>query len=122
MLAWFADPSGYIYWYNSKWFEYTGTETADMQGWGWQSVHHPKTLPDVLVRWKDCLATGKSFQMIFPLRGADGIYRPFLTIVNPVRDAAEKIIRWAGVNLEVGGMTIGRDAEEWQEMSRKIAM
>ncbi|HEY9298944.1 MAG TPA: PAS domain S-box protein, partial [Phormidium sp.] len=39
-LAWMADAQGWIFWYNRRWFEYTGTTLEEMQGWGWQKVHH----------------------------------------------------------------------------------
>ena len=40
-LAWMADSEGYIFWYNDRWYEYTGTTLEEMKGWGWQKVHHP---------------------------------------------------------------------------------
>ncbi len=80
-LAWTAQPDGYITWYNRRWYEYTGTTPEQMEGWGWQSVHDPATLPDVLRRWKGSIATGTAFDMEFPLRGADGKFRRFLTRV-----------------------------------------
>jgi PAS domain S-box-containing protein len=100
-LAWMAKADGWIFWYNQRWYEYTGTTPADMEGWGWQSVHDPSTLPDVLTRWRTSIATGKPFEMIFPLRGADGIFRPFLTRIRPFRDAEGKIIRWFGTNTDL---------------------
>jgi len=47
-LAWIAQPDGYIYWYNERWYAYTGTTPEQMEGWGWQSVHDPEVLPKVL--------------------------------------------------------------------------
>src|SRR6185312_17350889 len=85
-LAWMADASGWVFWYNHRWYEYTGTTPAEMEGWGWRSVHDPRVLPEVLERWRGSLATGGPFDMVFPLRGADGVFRPFLTRVMPVRD------------------------------------
>ena len=35
-LAWMAKPDGHIFWYNRRWYEYTGTTTQAMEGWGWQ--------------------------------------------------------------------------------------
>ncbi|HUZ67491.1 MAG TPA: PAS domain-containing protein, partial [Beijerinckiaceae bacterium] len=49
-LAWIADAAGSIFWYNRKWYEYTGAQPGEMTGWDWQSVHDPKNLPDVLER------------------------------------------------------------------------
>jgi PAS domain S-box-containing protein len=68
-LAWIAQADGYIYWYNQCWYEYTGTTPEQMEGWGWQSVHDPLVLPKVLERWRASIATGKPFDMEFPLRG-----------------------------------------------------
>ena len=69
-LAWIANADGYIFWYNQRWYEYTGTTPEQMKGWGWQSVHDPELLPSVLERWKAAIATGEPFYMEFPLRGA----------------------------------------------------
>jgi signal transduction histidine kinase len=48
--------------------------------------------------------------MEFPLRAADGSYRWFLTQVNPVRDAANKVIRWFGTNTDVDEVKRAQDA------------
>jgi len=100
-LAWMANADGFIFWYNRRWHEYCGTTPAQMQGWGWQSVHDPAVLPDVLARWRASIAVGSSFEMTFPLRGADGVFRPFLTRIVPVRDAGGQVTRWFGTNTDV---------------------
>ena len=76
-LAWMADADGRITWYNRRWYEYTGTTFDQMEGWGWQSVHHPEELPKVLERWKACIASGESFDMVFPLRVKMGVFVRF---------------------------------------------
>lgn len=100
-LTWMADADGYIYWYNSRWYEYTGTQPNDMEGWGWQSVHDPKVLPKVLDQWKSSIESGQPFEMVFPLKGADAIFRPFLTRVVPVYDENQKIVQWFGTNTDI---------------------
>lgn len=100
-LAWMAYPDGHIFWYNRRWYEYTGTTAESMEGWGWQSVHDPDVLPDVLSRWKASIARGEPLDMVFPLRGADGQFRPFLTRVNPLRDPEGKIVYWFGTNTDI---------------------
>jgi PAS domain-containing protein len=42
-FAWTADQTGWIYWYNKRWHDYTGTTLKEMEGWGWQKVHHPRS-------------------------------------------------------------------------------
>lgn len=100
-LAWTAYPDGGIYWYNQRWYQYTGTTPRQMEGWGWQSVHDPKELPKVVERWKISIATGEPFDMVFPLLGADGVFRPFLTRVMPLRDAQGRVVRWFGTNTDI---------------------
>ena len=97
-LCWIANGDGYIVWYNRRWHEYCGTTPEEMEGWGWQSVHDPDLLPQVMERWVSSVATGQPFEMTFPLRGADGVFRPFLTRIQPVRDSSGKVVRWFGVN------------------------
>ena len=100
-LAWMADADGFIFWYNRGWYEYTGTTLQEMEGWGWQAVHDPQLLPTVMERWADCIRTGTQFEMEFPLRGADGVFRWFLTRVRPVRDREGRITRWFGTNTNI---------------------
>ncbi len=109
-LCWIANGDGYIVWYNRRWHEYCGTTPEEMEGWGWQSVHDPELLPSVMKRWTSSVATGQPFEMTFPLRGADGIYRPFLTRIQPLRDAEGKVIRWFGVNTEIGDQLAAENA------------
>ncbi|MES2705928.1 MAG: PAS domain S-box protein [Verrucomicrobiota bacterium] len=100
-LAWMTRPDGAIFWYNSRWYEYTGTTPEQMEGWGWQAVHDPVLLPEVVRRWRRSIETGEPFEMTFPIRGADGIFRPFLTGVMPFRDETGKIVLWFGTNTDV---------------------
>lgn len=100
-LCWIANPDGYIVWYNRRMHEYTGKSASELEGWGWQSVHHPDTLPLVLERWRTSIAAGSPFEMTFPLRGADGNFRPFLTRIMPSRDASGAISAWYGVNTDI---------------------
>lgn len=111
-LAWMAQPDGWIYWYNERWYEYTGTTPANMEGWGWQRVHDPEVLPDVLREWTQSIATGQPFDMVFPLRSASGEFRRFLTRVAPLRDRAGTIVRWFGMNTDVEAEHAARDAVE----------
>lgn len=114
-LVWMAAPDGSIDWYNRRWYEYTGTTEQEMRGWGWERVHDPIVLPGVLAKWKASIASGDSFEMTFPLRGADGAFRPFLTRVVAVRDAQDRIVRWFGTNTDVSA------EYEAQENLRQIA-
>jgi PAS domain S-box-containing protein len=96
-----ADADGWIFWYNRKWYEYTGKTLAELEGWGWQSVHDPAELPRVVELWRRALDSGDAGEMIFPLKGSDGNYRPFLTRVQPIKDERGQVVRWVGTNTDI---------------------
>jgi PAS domain S-box-containing protein len=114
-LCWIADAEGYIVWYNRRWYEYTGKTPAEMEGWGWQSVHDPKTLPEILERWTRAISSAEAFEMVFPLRGADGLYRPFLTRINPAFDSSGNLTNWFGVNTDISLQIKAEDAASKSE-------
>ena len=100
-LAWVARPDGWVLWYNDRWYEYTGTRPEEMEGRGWHSVTDPETLPAIWDQWQSSIASGERFDMMFPLRGADGVFRTFLTRVAPVHDSAGNLALWFGTNTDV---------------------
>ncbi len=111
-LAWTARADGYIDWYNARWYEYTGTTPEQMAGWGWQAVHDPAVLPEVMARWQASIASGEAFEMTFPLRGSDGHFRTFLTRVSPVTGPDGRVLRWFGTNTDVEAEHRAREAAE----------
>jgi PAS domain S-box-containing protein len=100
-FAWTADESGWIYWYNKRWLEYTGTTLDEMQGWGWQKVHHPDHVERVVERIRRSFDDGTPWEDTFPLRGRDGSFRWFLSRALPIRNEAGEVIRWFGTNTDV---------------------
>jgi PAS domain S-box-containing protein len=100
-LVWMANSDGWIVWYNDRWYEYTGTTPEQMEGDGWHRVHDPAVLPEVVARWNESVRTGKLFDMTFPLRGADGTFRPFLTRVVPLHDSQGRVARWFGTSTDI---------------------
>ncbi|MGJ5673343.1 MAG: PAS domain-containing protein [Nostochopsis sp.] len=100
-FAWMADENGWIFWYNKRWFEYTGTTLEEMQGWGWQKVHHPEHVDRVVQNISHCFETGELWEDTFPLRGQDGKFRWFLSRAIPIRDQQGRVLRWFGTNTDI---------------------
>jgi PAS domain S-box-containing protein len=100
-FAWTADQSGWIYWYNKRWHDYTGTTLKEMEGWGWQKVHHPDHVDRVVERIRQSFETGEAWEDTFPLRGRDGTHRWFLSRALPIRNEAGEVIRWFGTNTDI---------------------
>ena len=100
-LAWMTRPDGHIFWYNKRWYAYTGATPAQMEGWGWQAVHDPAELPRVLAKFKAHLASGEPWEDTFPLRRHDGVLRWHLSRALPVRDEQGRILLWFGTNTDI---------------------
>jgi PAS domain S-box-containing protein len=100
-LAWMADETGHIFWYNRRWYDFTGTTAEEMQISGWEKFHSPEVLPAVIQRWQSALSSGEPFEMVFPLKGAGGGFRSFLTRVEPVKDNEGRVVRWFGTNTDI---------------------
>ncbi|MCK8786691.1 response regulator [Roseomonas sp. NAR14] len=108
-MAWIAAPDGNIFWYNNRWYEYTGATPEQSRGDGWRTLHHPDHLERVASRFAQALAAGEPWEDTFPLRGRDGGYRWFLSRALPLRDERGEIVQWSGTNTDV---TEQRAAEE----------
>ena len=100
-LAWMTRPDGWIFWYNRRWFEYTGTTLEEMQGWGWLKVHHPDHVESVSQKYNKAFQAGEPWEDTFPLRGKDGSYCWFLSRAFPIRDTSGKITCWFGTNTDI---------------------
>ena len=101
-FAWMADADGSIFWFNKRWFDYTGTTLEEMKGWGWRKVHHPDHVDHVVEKISRCFETGEVWEDTFPLRRHDGTYRWFLSRAMPIRDEkTDKVVRWFGTNTDI---------------------
>lgn len=116
-LAWSMTPDGWIDYYNRRWYEYTGTTPADMEGWGWVRVHDPDDLPRVLRIFRSALLTGRPWEDEFRLRrGSDGALRWHLSRAMPLRDEHGRIVRWFGTNTDIEDQRLA-----YAESARRLA-
>ncbi|MDZ8183988.1 MAG: PAS domain S-box protein [Nostoc sp. ChiSLP02] len=100
-FAWMADNKGQIFWYNQRWFDYTGIPLEEIQSKVSSQVLHPDQLERVNKKFYDCIETGQTWEDTFLLRGKDGEYRWFLSRAIPVRDEGGKVLRWFGTNTDI---------------------
>ncbi len=112
-LAWIAQPDGDISWYNQRWYDYTGTDQASMEGTGWKAVLHPDHVLPVERKFRAALTEGHEWEDLFPLRSASGQWRWFLSRAKPIRDENDDIVCWFGTNTDI---------TEQREQSEQIAL
>ena len=117
-LVWMADGKGVVFWYNQRWYDYTGTTLEEMKQCGWPSLLHPDHAARVIERVRGSEASGEAWEDTFPLRGQDGDYRWFLSRALPVLDATGSLVRWFGTNTDI---TERKQAEEALIKSERLA-
>lgn len=101
-LAWIADAKGWMFWYNKRWFDYTGTTQQDVEGNGWRDQIHPDHLERVEQHVARCLEEGVEWEDTFPIRAADGTYGWFLSRAVPLRDKSSgDIVCWFGTATDI---------------------
>jgi PAS domain S-box-containing protein len=118
-FAWMAHPDGSIFWYNRRWFEYTGTTIEEMRGWGWKAVHHPDHVERVVEKFTRCFSKNEEWEDTFPLRAKDGSYRWFLSRAVPIRNENGDVVRWFGTNTDISERM---RAEETLRRTEKLAV
>ena len=116
-LAWMTDRTGARYWFNDRWYDYTGTSFEEVRGWGWQKAHHPDHLQRVLESMRHSFDAGAPWEDTYPLRGKDGTYRWFLSRALPIRGEDGSITNWLGTNTDI---TEQKNAEA--ERERALAL
>jgi PAS domain S-box-containing protein len=117
-LVWMADRDGSVFWYNQRWYEYTGATSEQTQGWGWQQVVHPAHAGRVLEKIRLCHQGGRPWEDTFLMQGKDGEYRWFLSRSVPIRDAHGEVVRWFGTSTDISEQ---RQAEQALIRSEKLA-
>jgi PAS domain S-box-containing protein len=100
-LAWLADGSGWVFWCNKRWYEYTGTTPEEVAGLGWKKCHHPDHIDRVLKKFLDCMRTGEAWEDTFPLKSATGEYRWFLSRAMPSYSKNGSVVLWCGTNTDI---------------------
>ena len=106
-LAWMADGTGSVYWYNNRWIEYTGLTIEEMKGWGWQKVHHPDHIEYVTRFMQTAWQVNNPFEIIHPLKAKNGSYKWFLSRGTPICDQQGNITQWMGTLTDIDEQKLG---------------
>lgn len=100
-LAWMANPDGSVFWYNQRWYDYTGTTFEEVNGHGWQKVHHPAHVDRILRGIRKSWRTGAPWEDTCPLRDREGNYCWFLSRAVPIHDSQGNVVRWFGTSTDI---------------------
>jgi PAS domain S-box-containing protein len=100
-LAWMANPDGWIFWCNQRWYEYLGRSFETIKGRGWENTVHPDHAQRVHDFLTEAWTHGEPWEVTFPLKSKEGTYRWFLTSGFPVRDSGGELLRWIGTCTDI---------------------
>jgi len=100
-MSWWTLADGPNEYCSKGWMEYTGMKQGEELGYGWLEAFHPEDKEAHFAKWRAATETGGLFESVARIRGADGVYRWFLTQGVPLRDESGKIVRWYGTNVDI---------------------
>lgn len=100
-IVWSCDGQGRHDYFNPRWHEFTGLETAGTDGTIWERLVHPEDWPQVSKCWAECLATGKPYDIEYRFLHHCGQYRWQRVMALPVRDDDGAITRWYGTATDI---------------------
>ncbi|WP_373531752.1 PAS domain S-box protein [Vampirovibrio sp.] len=118
-FAWMADAEGRIFWFNQRYYDYTGLPFSEIEGWAWTRLIHETQAESVIHTLHLAWETGEPWEATFLLRGNEGHYRWFLSRAMPIRNAQGLITRWFGTHTDVTELQETQDALKQSE--RKLA-
>ncbi len=100
-LVWMGDNKGRIFWFNKRWFDYTGYTLPIIDDWHWNKLIHPDHRDRVIEKFNHSLETGQVWEELFPLKDKKGRYCWFLSRAIPLKDREKNVIRWFGTATDV---------------------
>ena len=100
-MSWWTLADGPNEYCSKGWMAYTGMKQGEELGYGWLEAFHPEDREAHFAKWRAATETGGLFESVARIRGADGVYRWFLTQGVPLRDESGKIVRWYGTNVDI---------------------
>lgn len=96
-----AAEDGSLVYANQRLCNYAGVTPEAVKGWDWAPLVHPDDLENTKAAWGYCFRNGVPLDITQRLRRADGEYRWFQTLAEPLRDAANQISQWYGLNIDI---------------------
>jgi PAS domain S-box-containing protein len=125
--VWTARADGYLDWFNTRVYSYSGVLDGALDGDAWAQLIHPDDVPLVTERWSSAIATGEIYDIEFRLRNAAGEYRWFLARALPLRDSTGAVTSWVGTNTDIHEQKLlevasSRDRDRLWTMSQDILL
>jgi len=96
-----TDAEGRTDFINDYFYHYTGLANGLGLGDGWVQALHPDDQERAQTSWIRSVRTGEPYENELRFRRHDGAYRWFSSRAVALREAAGRIVKWAGTSLDI---------------------
>jgi len=100
-LVWCAMPDGRVEYVNQRIVDYVGAPVSESVEHGWINFLHLDDAGPTLSAWIHSIRTGAKYETEYRMRGADGSYRWFHVLGEPLRNSDGQIIGWYGLITDI---------------------
>ncbi len=112
-MVWATDANGAHFYYNRRWYEYTGLSEHESLGFGFAKALHPDDVERTLERWQRAWRDGESYEIEYRFRRHDGVYHWFIGRASPVRAPDGTIVEWVGTCTDIDDQKRRNDIERF---------
>jgi PAS domain S-box-containing protein len=100
-LVWCAAPDGELTYVNRRILDQIGTTLESLAQTGWLNFLHPDDVQPTIRAWLHAVETGQTHDVQYRMRRADGAYRWFHVLGQPVHNAEGGVARWYGLLIDI---------------------
>ncbi|MCA1635043.1 MAG: PAS domain-containing protein [Acidobacteria bacterium] len=126
-LVWATDERGAHFYYNRRWYEYTGLSEQESLGFGFTNALHPDDKERTLAAWERAWRAGEGYEIEYRFYSRpQEQYRWFLARAVPVRDERGLVTQWVGTCTDIEeqkqmGAQLARLNEERERMFEEVS-
>jgi PAS domain S-box-containing protein len=100
-LVWRGTPEGELEYLNQRAVQYLGHTAESLTGGRWLELVHPDHRDATMRRWLHSASTGSSYEDVYQLRRADGVFRWIQSSGEPFYDTEGRIADWYGLVIDI---------------------
>lgn len=100
-LIWCSNKDGYPYFFNQRWFDYTGLSFEEARDGKWLDLMRDDDREKFLVIKNFSLKHVRSYDLIVALKRFDGVCRKHFIKVIPRIDENKEAIQWLGIAIDI---------------------
>lgn len=114
-MVYIARPDGHFYYFNARFYEYTGATPEEASGEGFFTLIHPKDLPEFQSKLAHSLVTAEPFECEARVRNHDGAYRWHMNRAVPYIGKRNAVICWYATSTDIHESKLIRDKLQTSE-------